>query len=272
MSPAAVRAMVDLARAHGLGALIAPVRPAAKSAYPLAPMERYVRWENADGLPLDPWIRVHTRMGAAILRVAPRTLVIEGAVAEWERWTDMRFPDSGSYVVPGALQPVVIDPRGATRQRVGSPSAALTALAADETMVAWLANGCVLAAGVTDVATLEVVPPRPCPRAEVVLDEHDQKVRGGSVRVQVTCVAAPPSGCRGAVVLGFRGRAARGRFRVPAGGRQVVTVRLTRRGRAAVRRQLRLDGAVLFRMRARVADGRVSREAGTRWMLIDARP
>jgi GNAT superfamily N-acetyltransferase len=109
MSPAAVRAMVDLARAHGLRSLIAPVRPAAKSAYPLAPMERYVRWENEHGLPLDPWIRVHARMGAEILRVAPRTIVIEGAVADWERWTDMRFPDSGSYVVPGALQPVVID-------------------------------------------------------------------------------------------------------------------------------------------------------------------
>jgi GNAT superfamily N-acetyltransferase len=109
MSPAAVRAMVDLARAHGLSSLIAPVRPAAKSAYPLAPMERYVRWENADGLPLDPWIRVHARMGAELLKVAPRTIVIEGTVADWERWTDMRFPDSGSYVVPGALQPVVID-------------------------------------------------------------------------------------------------------------------------------------------------------------------
>lgn len=109
MSPVAVRAMVDLARAHGLGTLIAPVRPPAKSLYPLAPMERYVRWENADGLPLDPWIRVHVRMGARIQRVAPRTLVIEGTVAEWERWTDMRFPDSGDYVVPDALQPVVID-------------------------------------------------------------------------------------------------------------------------------------------------------------------
>lgn len=109
ISPAAVRAMLDLARAHGLGALIAPVRPAAKSAYPLAPMERYVRWENDNGLPLDPWLRVHARMGASMLRVAPRTLVIEGSVADWERWTEMRFPDSGDYVVPGALQPVVID-------------------------------------------------------------------------------------------------------------------------------------------------------------------
>jgi GNAT superfamily N-acetyltransferase len=109
MSPVAVRAMVDLARARGLSALIAPVRPTGKAAYPLAPMERYVRWQNDDGLPLDPWLRVHARMGAEILRVAPRTLLIEGTVADWERWTDMRFPDSGPYVVPGALQPVEID-------------------------------------------------------------------------------------------------------------------------------------------------------------------
>lgn len=109
MSPVAVRAMADLARGHGLGALIAPVRPASKSAYPLAPMARYARWTNADGLPFDPWIRVHARLGAEILAVAPRTLVIEGTVGDWERWTEMRFPDSGPYVVPGALQPVVID-------------------------------------------------------------------------------------------------------------------------------------------------------------------
>jgi hypothetical protein len=48
-------------------------------------------------------------MGAELLAVAPRTIVIEGTVAEWERWTDMAFPDSGPYVVPGALQPVLID-------------------------------------------------------------------------------------------------------------------------------------------------------------------
>jgi GNAT superfamily N-acetyltransferase len=109
MSPVAVRAIVDLARAHGLRTLLAPVRPADKGAYPLAPMERYARWTNEDGLPLDPWIRVHARLGAEILDVAARALVIVGTVTDWERWTDMRFPDSGSYVVPGALQPVVID-------------------------------------------------------------------------------------------------------------------------------------------------------------------
>ena len=109
MSRVAVRAMLDLARAHGLRTLIAPVRPADKSNYPLAPIERYARWQNEDALPMDRWIRVHARMGAEILAVVPRTLVITGRVADWERWTEMRFPDSGSYVVPGALQPVVID-------------------------------------------------------------------------------------------------------------------------------------------------------------------
>ena len=121
MSQVAVRAMRDLARAHGLRTLIAPVRPADKSNYPLAPMERYARWDNEDGLPMDRWIRVHARLGADILAVAPRTLVITGRVADWERWTNMRFPDSGSYVVPGALQPVVID-RQADEGRYEDPN------------------------------------------------------------------------------------------------------------------------------------------------------
>src|SRR5207245_11663870 len=60
-------------------------------------------------------------MGADILAVAPRTLLITGSVEEWERWTDLRFPDSGSYVVPGALQPVVID-RNADEGRYEDPN------------------------------------------------------------------------------------------------------------------------------------------------------
>jgi hypothetical protein len=30
-------------------------------------------------------------------------------VADWEEWTEMTFPESGAYVVPGALVPVEID-------------------------------------------------------------------------------------------------------------------------------------------------------------------
>ena len=51
------------------------------------------------------------RLGAKFLRVAPRSMVVTGTVAEWEAWTTMTFPESGRYIVPGALAPVRIDHR-----------------------------------------------------------------------------------------------------------------------------------------------------------------
>jgi hypothetical protein len=104
-----IRAMSQAAAAHGLGAVIAPVRPIWKARYPLTPMERYVGWTREDGSPFDPWIRVHWRLGAERLAVMPEAMLIAGTVGEWEAWTQMRFPESGTYVVPGALQPVQID-------------------------------------------------------------------------------------------------------------------------------------------------------------------
>jgi GNAT superfamily N-acetyltransferase len=109
LSSVVLTAMKTIAAENGLGALIAPVRPTLKERYPLTPMERYVRWERSDGLPFDPWFRVHRRLGAQFLRVAPRSMVITGTISEWEEWTGMRFPESDAYVVPGALQPVAMD-------------------------------------------------------------------------------------------------------------------------------------------------------------------
>ena len=109
LSAVVLRAMRDVAAGKGLGALIAPVRPTMKDRYPLTPMERYWRWERDDGLPFDPWLRVHRRLGAGFLRVAPRSMRVTGTVGEWEGWTGMRFPESGPYVVPGALCPVRMD-------------------------------------------------------------------------------------------------------------------------------------------------------------------
>ena len=34
---------------------------------------------------------------------------IVGSIGEWESWTGMRFPEGGSYVVPGALAPIELD-------------------------------------------------------------------------------------------------------------------------------------------------------------------
>jgi hypothetical protein len=109
VSGVVLNAMKTVAAENGLAALIAPVHPTIKERYPLTSMERYVRWERADGLPFDPWLRVHRRLGAEFLQVAPRSMLITGTISEWEEWTGMRFPESDTYVVPGALQPVVMD-------------------------------------------------------------------------------------------------------------------------------------------------------------------
>ena len=66
-------------------------------------------WERDDGLPFDPWLRVHVRAGGVIDGVCHRAMTIPGSVADWETWTGLRFPDSGRYVVDGALVPVEID-------------------------------------------------------------------------------------------------------------------------------------------------------------------
>jgi len=96
----------------GLKRMIAPVRPVLKSRYPLTPMANFARWTRADGSHVDPWIRTHQRLGAAIVRPAPRSMVVTGTIAEWERWAGMAFPETGRYVVPGALDPVEIDAEG----------------------------------------------------------------------------------------------------------------------------------------------------------------
>jgi GNAT superfamily N-acetyltransferase len=104
-----IEGMARVAADAGLQCLIAPVRPTWKDRYPLTPLERYMRWPRADGLPFDPWIRLHHRLGAEILAVAPRSLDVRGSVAEWEEWSGMAFPETGDYIVDGALVPVAID-------------------------------------------------------------------------------------------------------------------------------------------------------------------
>jgi len=104
-----IQAMRALAAEHGFGAALAPLRPVWKERYPLAAIDRYAAWTRADGLPFDPWIRVHVALGARILRPEPRSLRISGTVADWEGWTEMAFPESGEYVFPRGLAPLTID-------------------------------------------------------------------------------------------------------------------------------------------------------------------
>jgi len=75
-------------------------------------MHDYMAWVRPDGLPFDPWLRVHARMGATVMYVAERSMEIPGSVAQWEEWTGMTFRQSGSYEIPGGLVPVEIDIEG----------------------------------------------------------------------------------------------------------------------------------------------------------------
>jgi GNAT superfamily N-acetyltransferase len=96
------------AAAGGLADLLAPVRPTLKQWYPLIQIERYVDWRRDDGAHFDPWIRLHERVGGTILAPAPRSMVIEAPVADWEAWTGMSFPGDGTYVVPEMLAPLEV--------------------------------------------------------------------------------------------------------------------------------------------------------------------
>jgi hypothetical protein len=109
LSAAALRAMTDIARANGLESLIAPVRASWKERYPLVPIERYAAWRRDDGLLFDPWLRVHERAGAVVIRPEPRSLRITGTVEEWESWVGMPFPEDGAYTFPGGLAPLEIE-------------------------------------------------------------------------------------------------------------------------------------------------------------------
>ncbi len=109
LSSRMIQAFRDTAREAGLPSVLAPVRPTWKARYPLIPIEDYVEWRRDDGSHFDPWLRIHERVGGEILAAAPRSMVLEGAVADWEEWTGMPFPADGEYVFPGGLATLVVE-------------------------------------------------------------------------------------------------------------------------------------------------------------------
>jgi len=72
----------------------------------MTPIDRYARRKRPDGLPLDPWLRVHARLGATMLRTEPDSLRIEAPLRDWEEWTGRRFGSDGDYVFPLGLAPL----------------------------------------------------------------------------------------------------------------------------------------------------------------------
>ena len=101
-------AMRDNAARRGFTELVAPVRPNGK-ADAQEPMSTYANRVREDGLPVDPWLRVHVRAGGRIAKVGPRSMVVPGTLEEWREWTGLPFDKTGPVVVPHALAPVHCD-------------------------------------------------------------------------------------------------------------------------------------------------------------------
>ena len=103
-----IATMAAMARRAGLAPLVAPVRPSWKDRFPLQAIESYATWTRRDGKPFDPWIRLHVRLGARILRPEPMSMEFTAPVAQWEDWTGMRFHRDGRYVFRGGLAPLQV--------------------------------------------------------------------------------------------------------------------------------------------------------------------
>jgi hypothetical protein len=108
LSRVIIQAMPARGPAGRLGPLIAPVRPSWKDRYLLIPIAAYAAWRRADGLPFDPWMRVHARLGAAVLRPEPKSMQITAPVTNWQEWTGLLLPGPGQYVFPGGLAPLTV--------------------------------------------------------------------------------------------------------------------------------------------------------------------
>ena len=104
-----IEAMRAIGQSKSFKYLVAPVRPNQKSKYPLISIDDYIKWTNDEGLPFDAWLRVHARIGARILKPCHQAMTIPGTRAEWEEWTGLKFPQSGTYFIPGALNPMEMD-------------------------------------------------------------------------------------------------------------------------------------------------------------------
>ena len=97
---AILQALREEALRRGLVSVIAPVRPTLKQRYPLTPIETFAAWTRADGLPLDPWVRTHVRLGATVLGCAPGRRRSPGRSPSGSPGPASRCPARGSTSSP----------------------------------------------------------------------------------------------------------------------------------------------------------------------------
>ena len=99
-----IQAMKRTAIDENLDTLVVPLRPTRKKEFPYVDMADYISWDRSKessaavdnwNLPFDPWLRSHTRLGAQVIKVARRSMRVEGTATEWHKWTGINLADLG---------------------------------------------------------------------------------------------------------------------------------------------------------------------------------
>jgi predicted GNAT family acetyltransferase len=104
-----VRALVQAAESAGLPRVVAPLRPTGKHRHPLMSIEQYAAWTRPDGTAHDGWLRTHLAVGARVVATTPASQIFTAPVDSWQLWSGLSMPVSGSYLVPDALAPVLVE-------------------------------------------------------------------------------------------------------------------------------------------------------------------
>jgi hypothetical protein len=150
-----------------------------------------------------------------------------------------------------------VEPSGRVRP-FGIPTKDLNAIATSGTRVLWWANGCLLLADVTEPRA-RAIPEGPCPRSEILLNEHDEYALERALPVEVDCISAPRA-CRGSARLLYgidRVHAAgpRTRFVIPAGRTRAIRLRLSPKAYRHIRHVARHERGTSLFVDLRTDDG-----------------
>ncbi|KAE8131036.1 hypothetical protein BDV38DRAFT_276307 [Aspergillus pseudotamarii] len=109
LAEALIMAMKQTVIERNFDAMVVPLRPTRKSEFPMADMTDYVLWRATivanhtpsmtvrkpdPSLPFDPWLRKHARLGGKVIKVARRSMRVEGRVEEWQQWTGVNIPQT----------------------------------------------------------------------------------------------------------------------------------------------------------------------------------
>lgn len=99
------------AKSNNFKTIFAPVRPTLKSLYPTFTLKQYIKLLNSEGQLFDPWLRTHISVGGRIIKICNKSMQFKSSISNWQNWTNLVFPASNKYYVPGMLDFLKIDLR-----------------------------------------------------------------------------------------------------------------------------------------------------------------